>query len=135
MKIINPSVGQAITADTTLITADNTMITCDTTFLSGEIILKVIPREQVINIYVLLYNELTFESLTFTAVATNDRGYMTFSVPVSGIKEGDSFELTITKDSFEGELLYRDKAYATSVQDLENYKLNYPDSNGVIIVK
>jgi len=134
MQVIDFSDVQGITADTTLITADNMIITADATLIFGDAIMKIIPRELVDTVYVTLYNELTRIQGSFSAAAIVDRGYLQFNVPLGGIKEGDSFELTVRRDSFEGELLYRDKAYATVIKDLANYKLNYPDSNGVIVI-
>jgi len=135
MKIINyQESGGGITADTTLITADNTFITADAGPVSSEGFLLIIPREFVDEVFVTMYNELTFATISFVALTTTEKRYMKFEVPVTGIKEADSFELTIRKDSFEGELIYRDKAYATTIQDLENYKLSYPNANGVIIL-
>jgi len=134
MKIINYEGLGLITCDNALITCDNTLITCDATALINAATLKVIPREMVDEIHVTLYNELTFAGTTFTTTTSNSNGYMTFAVPIGGIKEGDSFEMTIRKDDSDGEIIYRDKAYATIVTDLENYKLNYPNNNGVIIM-
>ena len=134
MKIINYSAVGGLTADTTQITADNIIITADMEGSLGGTIIKIIPRIMVNTVYVKLYNEITFQTILFTSPAVDDRGYLVFAVPTTGIKEQDTFELTVRKDSFDGELIYRDKAYATTVVDLANYKLNYPDINGVIIV-
>ena len=134
MKIITFSISDYITADTTLITADNTLITADATGMFGDSIIRIIPREMVDSVYVILYNELTFVEFKFNVPATNDRGYLKFALSTAGIEEGDSFELTVRKDSYDGTLIYRGKAYATVVEDLANYKLNYPNASGVIIV-
>jgi len=136
MKVINYLGTQFLTCDSTLYTCDNAILTCDmiTADGGGTAFIKIIPREMVNTVYVTLYNELTFKTTQFSSPAINIKGYLQFNVPVFGMKEGDSFELTVRKDSYTGALLYRDKAYATAIQNLEDYKLTYPDSNGTIIM-
>jgi len=136
MKVINYLGSKFLTCDSTLYTCDNAILTCDTITEAGGSIafIKIIPREMVNTVYVSLYNELTFKTTNFTAPAINNKGYLQFNVPVFGMKEGDSFELTVRKDSYTGALIYRDKAYATSAAHPEDYKLTYPDSNGIIIM-
>lgn len=134
MKIINLnelSASTLLTVDSTTITVDSTTITVDTTILTGEeMVFKIIPREYVSEVKLKWWNELkevAFEEECFT---TTDKGYMLIPYTYRDIVEGDSFEITVTDLS--DNLLIRFKAYATMQEDLQNYKLNIANNNGII---
>ena len=132
MKIINLNNSSSIplTCDSTVITSDSIIITCDQTHIDTgtPYIMKIIPRFFNQEIELLLYNELTQENTSQICSTTFDGGIQT--IPFGGtFFEGDSFEVTV--NSLAGELIYRCKAYATNVVDLENYKLTYPNNDGV----
>ena len=135
MKIIKiGSVAEYITVDSTFYTADNTILTADVTYIGigdPEFKLMILPREYPTKVYVDLYNEVKQSHFKFEADTTVELNYLTFLVNTLEMKEGDSFELFVRKDSQEGELIYRAKAFATYNNDLQNYKMNYPNSNGV----
>lgn len=82
--------------------------------------IKIIPRkyEDVLNI--VIRHELKDETTIVTDFTDGiDNGYVTIVFPFN-FKEGASYEITINGITT---LMYRDKGYATSEIDLENYKL------------
>ena len=133
MKIININdlLGLSLTVDSTAYTCDNTNITADATVVEGgEIAFKIIPRNYVSEVKLKWYNELKETTYIETCFTRTEKGYLVVPYIYRDIVEGDSFEITITDMS--DNLLIRFKAYATMTNDLQNYKLNVPNNNGVI---
>jgi len=133
MKIIDLKKlsGNTLTADSTLITADSTIITADATFSIGaEMTLKIIPREYVDEVVVTWYNELKQTTYTENCFTRIEKGYLIIPYLYKTFVEGDSFEVSIKSTT--GKLLHRTKAYATMSDDLQNYKLNVANNNGII---
>ena len=82
----------------------------------------VIPRYNVESVDVDLRNESKATSEIFTEISTSyANGYMTLSI-TKNVLEAESYELQITSTETQ-EVLFRGKAFATDVVDLENYKI------------
>lgn len=82
--------------------------------------IKIIPRkyEDVLNI--VIRHELKDETTIVTDFSDGiDNGYVTIVFSFI-FKEGASYEIVVNGVT---DLMYRDKGYATSETDLENYKL------------
>lgn len=79
-----------------------------------------IPRVNTINVILKLRNELrdTENNISIVGSVTNNVFMGSFSYP---FKEGGTYEIEVY-DTMEN-LLFRGKAFATDVQDLQNYKL------------
>lgn len=82
--------------------------------------MKIIPRkyEDILNI--VIRHELKDETTIVTDFTDGiDNGYVTIVFPFT-FKEGASYEIVVNGFTT---LMYRDKGYATSETNLENYKL------------
>jgi hypothetical protein len=79
-----------------------------------------IPRIEATTVILKITNELrsteTFLNVFGTMINGTFNGFFTYD-----FKEGGSYEIEITNN--DSRLLYRGKAFATDVEDLQNYKL------------
>lgn len=87
--------------------------------------ITIIPRYSVSDATLTLLNEETQVLNTFVVEPTFSFGYLTLSFDLI-CEEAESFNLELKDES--NNLVFRGKAFATDVVDLENYKL----SNGLI---
>lgn len=84
--------------------------------------LTVIPRYNSDLVAVRLRNESKASEENFNNINTSYlNGYMTLAIDKS-VSEAESYELEIT-DAESQNILFRGKAFATDVVDLENYKI------------
>jgi hypothetical protein len=84
--------------------------------------LVIIPRYNCELVDVNLRNESKATSEVFEEITTSyANGYMTLSID-KNVTEAESYELQITSTETQ-EVLFRGKAFATDVVDLENYKI------------
>lgn len=132
IQIIN-SAGASITADSLEITADNTSVTADsiTSTIVPLYFLEILPRFYTDTVKLYLVNELTGNEIETTCGATKTGNYLKISFNVN-FTESDSFSATVT--DLDGKLMWRGKVFATSQQDIQQYKVNVPNNNNVLIV-
>lgn len=124
-----------ITVDSTQITVDSTDITVDNNisgFGGDGYLIRFIPRYYVENIIVTLRNELNNDELTQTVTMSNNNGICECILDIPNLEDNTNFEIVVT-DTDEN-LLFRGKAFSTTQNDLENYKLNVPNQNNKIIM-
>lgn len=82
--------------------------------------ITVIPRYEVENATLILYNKQTNSINSIEVETTYSNGYLTFSFDLT-CKEAESYDIEL-KD---GEIvLFRGKAFATDETDLQNYKMS-----------
>jgi|GWRWMinimDraft_5_1066013.scaffolds.fasta_scaffold02586_5 hypothetical protein len=82
----------------------------------------VIPRYNAELVDINLRNESKATSEIFADVSTSyANGYMTLSI-TKNVLEAESYELQITSSETQ-DVLFRGKAFATDVVDLQNYKI------------
>tara|TARA_R110000868_G_scaffold215329_2_gene465430 strand:+ start:2516 stop:2812 length:297 start_codon:yes stop_codon:yes gene_type:complete len=82
----------------------------------------VIPRYNAELVDINLRNESKATSEVFADVSTSyANGYMTLSI-TKNVLEAESYELQITSSETQ-DVLFRGKAFATDVVDLQNYKI------------
>lgn len=126
-------VDASITADSIEMTADNTSVTVDSN--SSQIVatyyLDIIPRFYSTNVIATFTNELTQEVSTLTCSATKVGNYLRVSFRLDA-NNSDSFSVTIEDTT--GKLMWRGKVFATTQEDLQQYKVNVPNTNNVLIV-
>lgn len=138
---INPDftdgiITQYYTADSIEITADSIDITADaisyTISTTASYYSLVVPyRVFYSDVYVYLKDELTLATYSIDTTATEyTNGTLGLSFSYD-FQEGDSFEAAV-RDRDNNILLWRGKIYATEQEDLQNFKLNNPDDNGII---
>jgi hypothetical protein len=133
--IIEGSDTDILTADRTDITADNTDITADASFrlLPNDTYEIVITPRQLVNEVILeTIHELTKDRVLQTIPASNNNGKMYLTFELLNVKEGDLFKATVfdTDDN----LLWRGKILATTQTNIQDYTLNVPNNNGIIIL-
>lgn len=133
--IIEGSDTDILTADRTDITADNTDITADASFrlLPNDTYEIVITPRQLVNEVILeTIHELTKDKVLQTISASNSNGKMYLTFELLNVKEGDLFKATVfdTDDN----LLWRGKILATTQTNIQDYSLNVPNNNGIIIL-
>lgn len=124
-----------ITVDSTQITVDDTSITVDNNvsgFGGDGYRIQFIPRYYVENINVWLRNELNNEELSQTVTMTNLNGLCECILNIPNLEDNTTFEIVI--NDTDDNLLFRGKVFATTQDDLENYKLNVPNQNNKIIM-
>ena len=84
--------------------------------------ITVIPRYNAELVDINLRNESKATSELFEEVSTSyANGYMTLSID-KNVLEAESYELQITSSETQ-DVLFRGKAFATDVVDLQNYKI------------
>ena len=135
MKIITiqDTILSPLTADNTEITADDDSIRVDATYTAlpaNTYMIIVTPRELVTSIKLKLINELTKVSVTLPLTVTNTNGKMYITFELDGVKEADTFKAVVTKT--DDSLLWRGKVYATKQTNIQDFKINTPDSNNII---
>ena len=133
-KYIKPNNGTNIylTVDSTSITVDSTSITVDKIIISGNgNTLEIIPLDYVDIVTVTFYEEMKQTAFTETCIVTNVDGYMIIPFIFDDFKEGDAFEVTIRNSQTNG-IIGREHVYVTMQDDLENFKLNQKNNNGLI---
>jgi hypothetical protein len=124
-----------ITVDSTEITVDSTVITVDNNisgFGGDGYLIRFIPRYYVEFINVMLRNELNNEELTQTVTMTENNGLCECIVEIPNLEDNTNFEIVVTDT--DDNLLFRGKAFSTTQNDLENFKLNVPNQNNKIIM-
>jgi hypothetical protein len=133
MKIINVNnlEGINVTADTTLVRADTTLYTADNSGSTGTTIyFDIIPREYVDEVIVEFYNELSQVFYSGISPTVINGGYMRVFFPNYGFVEGNSYELTVYKNDGVT-ILFRNKAYTTTNDDLPNFRYTLPNNNKI----
>jgi hypothetical protein len=133
MKIININnvEGINVTADTTLVRADTTLYTADNSGSTGTTIyFDIIPREYVDEVIVEFYNELSQVFYSGISPTVINAGYMRVFFPNYGFIEGNSYELTVYKNDGVT-ILFRNKCYTTTNDDLPNYRYTLPNNNKI----
>lgn len=137
IKIINiSSIPEGpLTVDTTLVTADNTNITADQTVYlvpgSNDHELKIIPRYYETELTMHLWNEFKQEETVLECTGTIDEGYLIIPFTLY-MTEGESFETKVFDST--NRTVWRGKLYATSQTDLQNFTLNPPGNNNIIVI-
>ena len=124
MKIINvDDIGfLSFTVDTTIISVDNTNITVDmTTGGTSSLFMDIIPSEYPAEAYMDFWNELTQATIRTTTPTTIFNGKMRIYYSNLGFNDGENYEITVRKT--DETIIYRTKAYVTTSNDLQNYKL------------
>lgn len=134
MKIINvEDIGfLSFTVDTTIISVDNTNITVDmTTGGTSSLFMEIIPSEYPAEAYIDFWNELTQATIRTTTPTTIYNGKMRIYYSNLGFNDGDNYEITVRKT--DETIIYRTKAYVTTSDDLQNYKLSTTTNNVIQI--
>jgi hypothetical protein len=127
---IHPIISSSVTADSLDFTADNIFITVDSLDEVNILYnLKIIPREYKEEVKVILYNELTSETDIIVCTTVNNNNFMIIRLDYD-FQDNDLFETTVT--DLEDNLLWRGKIGATLQTDIQNYKMNVPNSNNII---
>ena len=133
MKVINPNdfFDYYLTVDSTLITVDSTEITVDTVSIeTGDLALQIKPKYFVEEVDLSFFNEITKETHTERCFTYNRKSWMHIPFTFKDFKEGDEFWCTARRT--DGRWIWGDKVLVTYQEDLENYKLNIPNTNGKI---
>lgn len=134
MKIINvDDIGfLSFTVDTTIISVDNTHITVDmTTGGTSSLFMEIIPSEYPAEAYMDFWNELTQVTTRTSTPTTIFNGKMRIYYSDFGFNDGDNYEITVRKT--DETIIYRTKAYVTTSDDLQNYKLSTTTNNVIQI--
>ena len=134
MKIINiEEVGfLSFTVDTTIISVDSTLITVDsTTGGTSSLFMEVIPAEYPAEAYMDFWNELTQITTRVLSQTTIFDGKMRLYYQNFGFKDGENYEVTVRK--MDETIIYRTKAYVTTSNDLQNYRLSTTTNNVIQI--
>ena len=134
MKIINvDDIGfLSFTVDTTIISVDNTNITVDmTTGGTSSLFMEIIPSEYPAEAYMDFWNELTQVTTRTSTPTTIFNGKMRIYYSDFGFNDGDNYEITVRKT--DETIIYRTKAYVTTSDDLQNYKLSTTTNNVIQI--
>ena len=134
MKIINVEEPGflSFTVDTTIISVDSTLITVDsTTGGTSSLFMEVIPAEYPAEAYMDFWNELTQITTRVLSQTTIFSGKMRLYYPNFGFKEGENYEVTVRK--MDETIIYRTKAYVTTSNDLQNYRLSTTTNNVIQI--
>jgi hypothetical protein len=124
MKIINvDDIGfLSFTVDTTIISVDNTHITVDmTTGGTSSLFMEIIPSEYPAEAYMDFWNELTQVTTRTSTPTTIFNGKMRIYYSNFGFNDGENYEVTVRKT--DETIIYRTKAYVTTSNDLQNYRL------------
>ncbi|CAB4153528.1 hypothetical protein UFOVP639_8 [uncultured Caudovirales phage] len=124
MKIINvDDIGfLSFTVDTTIISVDNTHITVDmTTGGTSSLFMDIIPSEYPAEAYMDFWNELTQVTTRTSTPTTIFNGKMRIYYSNLGFNDGENYEITVRKT--DETIIYRTKAYVTTSDDLQNYRL------------
>ena len=124
MKIINvDDIGfLSFTVDTTIISVDNTHITVDmTTGGTSSLFMDIIPSEYPAEAYMDFWNELTQVTTRTSTPTTIFNGKMRIYYSNFGFNDGENYEVTVRKT--DETIIYRTKAYVTTSNDLQNYRL------------
>jgi hypothetical protein len=131
---INNSGSLNITADSTVFTADSTELTADISNLdvSNMYVFSIIPRYFVDTVSVLFINELTKEETTQICQATDNKGLMNILFQYE-LKDNDLLDVTVY-NNLNNDLLWRGKIGATSQNDIQNFKMNVPNNDNIIII-
>lgn len=138
-EIDGPLIGAPLTVDSTLITVDSTLITVDATVQGYyPYLIDTLTSFSSNDFTIQLKNELTQEISTLDVQYFYYKGDRLMAYFDFDFTEGDAFEVKVLDAS--GRLMRRDKAYASSQQDTENFQLiprvdtpNAPD-DGLIIL-
>ena len=133
IKLNNPEYFP-LTADNTNITVDNTNITVDQTFINedGSYKITILPRNYYNVSKLILVNELTGETFNLETMNIINKGYMDVYFTLNNVKDKDSFKATLYSTT--DELLWRGKLFATTQEDIQEYKMNVPTSTNKIIM-
>ena len=134
MKIINiDDIGfLSFTVDTTIISVDSTLITVDmTTGGTSSLFMEIIPSEYPAEVYIDFWNELTQITTRVLSQTTIFNGKMRIYYQNLGFKDGENYEVTIRK--MDETIIFRTKAYVTTSDDLQNYRLNTTINNVIQI--
>jgi hypothetical protein len=126
-------VDASITADSIEVTVDSTSVTVDNT--SSQIVatyyLDIIPRFYTTEVVATFTNELTQAVHTLNCSAVKMGNYLRVAFMMDA-NNNDSFSVTV-KD-LTGKLMWRGKVFATTQEDIQQYKVNVPNTNNVLIV-
>lgn len=134
MKIINVEEPGflSFTVDTTIISVDSTLITVDsTTGGTSSLFMEVIPAEYPAEAYMDFWNELTQITTRVLSQTTIFDGKMRLYYQNFGFKDGENYEVTVRK--MDETIIYRTKAYVTTSNDLQNYRLSTTTNNVIQI--
>lgn len=131
LKIVNIDPGYSITADNYSITADSMEYTADhTTDGDGSYELNVPYRFFSDRVRFYMINTLTNEHFLDEVDATDyNNGTLKITIDYD-FKSGDNFESTIR--DLDDDLIWRGRIYSTDQTDLQNFKVNVPNENGII---
>lgn len=131
MVILKLISGTTLSVDSTQITVDSTTLTVDlttNTFSGFSFIFS--AREAVSECEMIFFNELKETTQTVIGQCSEYRGNLLVTFSLDDVEESDSFQVTI--NDINGKLLCREKAFATSQNDLENYTMNKVGPNNKI---
>lgn len=134
MKIINVEEPGflSFTVDTTIISVDSTLITVDmTTGGTSSLFMEIIPAEYPAEAYLDFFNELTQITTRVLSQTTIFDGKMRLYYQNFGFKDGENYEVTVRK--MDETIIYRTKAYVTTSNDLQNYRLSTTTNNVIQI--
>lgn len=130
---ITDNTGDSITMDSIEVTVDNTSITVDsnTSEVISSYFLNILPRFFADTVLLTLTNELTGEVTSLTCGATQEGNFLKISFGIE-VEENTSFSATVT--DLTEKLMWRGKVFATSQDNIQQYRVNVPDTNNVIIL-
>lgn len=131
LKIINIDPNYVITADNYFITADSTDYTADQTMVSGGTYRLNVPYRFFSNeVKFYMINTLTNEHFLDEVDAIDYNNGTLMIIIDYNFKSGDNFESTIR--DMNDKLIWRGRIYSTDQTDLQNFKVNVPNENGII---
>lgn len=135
MKIIQISdfVDISITADSLQATADSLVITADSNSsqLVSTYYIDITPRFFSTEVIATFTNELTSTITTLNCSAIKVGNYLRVSFLLD-VDNSDSFSVSIT--DVPGTLMWRGKLFATNQEDIQQYKMNVPNQDNIIII-